>query len=393
MTTGMRTEKAMPQKKILIVDSDAASRNFIARKLHDLGFEILQAGSGKEGLISAWRDHPDMAVIDPALSDLRGEDLASKLHNDPRTSHLHLVALSSDHNPARIKSCQDAGFSDYITKSGQAVALLGDAVRRIFGISGESMKKGGLMIVFLSAKGGTGTSSICANMGVEISKLNPDARVAVADLVFPIGSIAPIVGYDGDENIVTLAERSALETSPDFLKHALPEIEQWRFHLMAGSPDPEQSNQLNVERIWDMISGLKAAYDFVLVDIGRSLSKITLPLIQNADLVALLISTDVSTISLTGTMLNYLKTKGVKGDSVYTILNRHAGLEGLSKREAENILGVTVNAAVPYLDTNLAFASSQHRPYTLKFPNDTASIIFHDAAGEMAALARKIRGG
>lgn len=383
----------MPQKKILIVDSDSASRNFIARKLQELDIEVLQAGSGKEGLIVAWRDRPDMVIVDPVLSDLNGEELATKLHRDPRTAQLHLVALSSDHDPARIKSCREAGFSDYVTKSGQAVSLLSDAVRRFFGLHNDTMKKGGLMIVFLSAKGGTGTSSICANMGMEIAKLNPEARVAVADLVFPIGSIAPIIGYEGLENIITLAERSAHETSPDFLKTSLPMVESWRFHLLAGSPDPELSNQLNVERIWDLVTGLKAGYDYVLVDIGRSMSKITLPLIQHADLVTLLISTDVSTVSLTETILDYLQSKGVGEGALYPILNRHSGLEGLSKREAEKQLDITIKSVIPYLDTNFAFANSQHRPYTIKFPNDTASIIFQDSAREMAALARSLRKG
>lgn len=381
----------MPQKKILIIDSDAASRNFIARKLQELDLEALQAGSGKEGLIYAWRDRPDLVVVDPALSDLKGEELASKLRNDPRTSHLPLVALSSDHNPSRIKSCREAGFNEYITKSGQAVSLLNDIVSRLFGVTQETMKQGGLMIVFLSAKGGTGTSSLCANTAVNISKQNPDARVAVADLVFPIGSIAPIVGYQGRENIVTIAERSPLETDTDFLRNELPRIEYWDFNLLAGSPDPELSNQLNVSRIWDVISGLKSAYDYVLVDIGRSLSKITLPLIQHADLLTVLISTDVSTVSLTKTILEYLKFKGVDLDAIFTILNRHAGPEGLSKREAEEMLGIKVNTAIPYLGTNFGFANSQHRPFTLKFPNDTASIIFNESAREMAALAGKVR--
>lgn len=381
----------MPQKKILIVDSDAASRNFIARKLQEMDYEALQAGSGKEGLIFTWRDHPDLVIVDPALSDIKGEEVAVKLRNDPRTAHLPLVALSSDHNPARIKSCQEAGFSDYITKSGNAVSMLSDIVGRSLGVTQAEMQQGGLMIVFLSAKGGTGTSSICANMAVSIAKNQPEARIVVADLVFPIGSIAPIVGYVGKENIVTIADRSPLETDANFFKAELPQIEYWNFNLLAGSPDPELSNHLNVGRIWDIVTGLKSAYDYVLVDIGRSLSKITLPLIQHADLVALLISTDVSTISLTRTILEYLQTKGVRSDSLFTILNRHAGLEGLSKREVEDMLGINVNTAFPYLGTNFGFANSQHRPFTLKFPNDTASIIFQDSAREMASLAGKIR--
>ncbi len=382
----------MPQKKILIVDADEASRNFIARKIQDLGFDILHAASGREGLIAAWRDHPDMVVADPSVSDLRGEEFAAKLRHDPRTQNLPLVALSSDHNPARIKSCREAGFNEYIAKSGQAVRMLGDVIARLFGVTDEAMKRGGLMIVFLSAKGGTGVSSLCANIGVEISKHNPEARVVVADLVFPIGSIAPIVGYEGTENIATLAGHVSNGSGSDFLSR-LPKMETWRFHLLAGSPDPELSNQLNAEGSWDIVSRLKNAYDFVLVDIGRSLSRIVLPLISHADLLTLIVSADVSAISLTGTLLEYLKGKDVSQEAIYTILNRHAGLEGLSKRETETALGIKINAAIPYLDVNFAFANSQNRPYTLKFPNDTASIILQDAAREISALARKTRDG
>lgn len=381
----------MPQKKILIVDSDVASRNFIARKLQDLKFDILQAGSGKEGLIFTWRDRPDLVIADPVLTDIKGEEFAAKLRADARTVSLPLVALSSDHNPMRVRSCQDAGFNEYITKSGQAVPMLTDIVNRLFGISKAEMQQGGLMMVFFSAKGGTGTSSLCANTAMNISKSQPEARVAVADLVLPIGSIDRIVGYEGVQNILTVSQKSPLQTDKEFFQKELPSIELWNFNLLAGSPDPELSGQLDASRVWDVIMGLKQSYDYLLVDIGRSLSKITLPLLQHADLAVMMISTDVSTISLTDTVLGYLETKGVSQEMIYTVLNRHASLEGLSKREVETMLGIQINAAIPYLGPNFGFANSQHRPFTLKFPTDTASIIFHESAREMIELARKRR--
>jgi len=301
--------------------------------------------------------------------------------------------LSSDHSPARIKSCQEAGFDEYITKSGQAVSMLVDVVDRLFGVTRESMNQGGLMMIFLSAKGGAGTSSICANTAMNIAKAQPDARVVVADLVFPIGSIAPIVGYEEAENLISIAERSSFEANPDFLRNHLPKIERWHFNLLAGSPDPELSNHLNVNRIWDIVTSLKSAYDYVLVDIGRSLSKITLPLIQHAELVTVLISTDFSTLPLTDTLLQFLKSKGVRAESIYAILNRHISLEGLSKKEAEIMLKIKINASIPYLGTNFGFANSQHIPFAIKFPNDTATLIFNESAREMAALAHSLRNG
>jgi len=383
----------MSRKKILIVDADVASRNFIARKLLEQNYETIQAGSGKEGLISAWRDHPDIIIVDPVLMDINGEEIAARLKQDARTSEVPLIALSGDQSLDRVKSCLDSGFNEYIVKSGQAVATLYDTINRLLGLTADVMDQGGMLIIFLSAKGGTGTSSLCANFAMNISQHHPEARVAVLDLVLPIGSIASIVGYEGEHNIVTVTDMSASETTPEFFKHELRPVGIWRFNLLAGSPDPESSNQLKVGRIWEIVTALKATYDYVLVDIGRSLSKITLPLIQHADLITLVISTDISTAPLTKTLWDYLKSKGVHANVLYTILNRAVGLEGLSKADAENMLGMKINISMPYLGTNFAFANSHHQPFSLKFPKDTASIIFQDAAREMAVLAQKNRLG
>jgi MinD-like ATPase involved in chromosome partitioning or flagellar assembly/CheY-like chemotaxis protein len=381
----------MSDKKILIVDADVTSRNFIARNLVDQKYEVIQAGSGKEGLIYAWRDRPDLAIVDPAIGDLKGEEIAFKLKQDVRTANMPLIALSSDSSVVRIKSCMDAGFSEYITKSGQAIPMLNETISRLLGINTAIVKQGGWLMVFLSAKGGTGTSSMCANIAMNIAQNQPEARVVVLDLVLPIGSIAPIVGYEGAQNIATITDMLPGETTPEFFRDELPDIATWRFHLLAGSPDPESSNHIQVGRIWDIVKALKESYDYVFIDLGRSLSKISLPLIQHADLITLILSTDISTVSLTKTLWIYLKNKGVEASSVYAILNRAVGSEGLSKVDAEKMIELPINATMPFLSSNMAFANTYHQPFSLKFPKDTASIIFQESAKEMAALARKLR--
>src|SRR6185436_19479616 len=104
-------------KKILIVDTDVASRNFIARTLQQQHHEVIQVATAKEGLILAWRDRPDLIIIEPAMPDLKGEEFAMKLRQDPRTARLPLIALSAEQSPARQKACMDAGFNEYILKS------------------------------------------------------------------------------------------------------------------------------------------------------------------------------------------------------------------------------------------------------------------------------------
>ncbi len=383
----------MAGSTILVVDGDLASRNYIAAALEQEGHRVLQASSGKEGLIFAWRDRPDIIIADPVLADLPGEAFAARLRSDARTAKVPLVALSRDAAPARMLSCKDAGFNEYLVKGPQAIPSLLTTVEMLLGGGALAPKEGGLLIAFLSAKGGTGTSCLCANFGRGVADRHPEAHVVVADLVLPIGSIAGLVGYRDDQNLVTVAAMPASETTPDFLRHRLVLMEQWQFHLLAGSPDPQHGNDLVVGRITELVTGLKAAYDYVLLDLGRSLSRISLPIIQQADLVVMVLGADTSTVTLTRVVWEYLQSKGVQAASMFPILNRAVGLEGLTKAEIESALGVPIKTSIPYLGGNFSMANNQHQPYSVKFPGDTASIVLKDTAQQMIDSARRVRSG
>ena len=387
----------MVGKKILIVDENAASRNFLVNTLREKQFKVLEAASGKEALIIAWRDEPDLVLFDPVLSDIKDEEFIQKLRGNSRTSETHLIALSSDPSITRKETCLNAGANEYLIKSSQAIPALEESLSRLFSagkppeVASNGEKKGGLLIVFLSAKGGTGTSSLCANLAMNIKQSQPDARVVVADLILPIGSIGQIVGYEGKLNLITVADLPSGQTNREFFYKNLPSPDLWQFQLLAGSPDPQHGNILKGERIEQIVDVLRSAYDFIILDLGRSLSRIGLPLIQKADLITLIVSTDQSTIQLTKTVWDYLQTQGIDNQKIYAILNRAVGLEGLTKAEAEEIIGLTIKTTMPYMGSNFALANNLNQPITTKYPTDTASIIFKETAGDMVRLARRLR--
>ena len=91
----------MAGSTILVIDGDPASRNYVAAALEKEGHRVLQAGSGREGLIYAWRDHPDLIIADPALGDLTGEEFAARLRQK----------LEADaHNPRHIVTRSGLGY-------------------------------------------------------------------------------------------------------------------------------------------------------------------------------------------------------------------------------------------------------------------------------------------
>jgi len=389
----------MPAKTVLIVDENQATRTYLGSTLRERLFDILEAGSGKEGLISAWRDQPDLILFDPVFTDIQDTEFIRKLRQNPRTAKTPLIAFASDPSPARREACLTAGANEYIVKASGAILQLQQTLERIFSREtpasaslqpGESRARG-LLFTFLSAKGGTGTSSLCANIAMTIKNQHPEARVAVMDLVLPIGSIAQIVGYEGEQNLVTVANLPAGELTTEYLLKNLPEPELWKFHLLAGAYNPQQASSLKVERINPIVDLLRASFDFVILDLGRSLSRISLPIIQQADLIPLIVATDLSTVRLTKTVWEYLSEQGIEAQNVYGILNRAVGLEGLTKAEAEQIIGFPIKTTLPYMGSNFTLANNLNQPIIVKYPKDTASIVFKNTAEEMVKLARQLR--
>ncbi|HET9907390.1 MAG TPA: response regulator, partial [Anaerolineales bacterium] len=226
----------MVGKKILVLDENATSRNFLANTLREKQFKVFEAASGKEALILAWRDEPDLVLFDPVLSDIKEREFIQKLRSDSRTSTFPLIALSSDPSSNRKEACLSSGVNEYFIKSSQALSALDESFSRLFvepQTSDVPGKNPGLLIVFLSAKGGTGTSSLCANLAMNIKQSQPEASVVVADLVLPIGSIGQIVGYDDRPNLVSVADLTAAQTNIAYFRNNLPEPELWQFQLLA----------------------------------------------------------------------------------------------------------------------------------------------------------------
>ena len=371
---------------ILVIDGDAASRNYLSAMLKKSGYVVLSASLGREGLISAWRDQPDIVILDPALPDMSGLELVTRLRQDRRTAKVILVALSSQDNPQEMAALLAAGCNEYLVKSGQTLQKLMELLPLSVIAGKVELKKQGRLIVFMSAKGGTGTSSLCANIAMCLGIEMPGKKIALLDLVLPIGSIANIVGYDGLINITTVAMQGADQLTAAFFRDNLPLLPAWNFNLLAGSPDPTSANQMSGERLGIILGAMLESYDYVFVDVGRSLSRISLPILQKADAIALILSTDLATAELTLTVWKYLKAQGVEPQRVYAIQNRAIGLEGMTKAQLEKMTGLSVEITMPYMGDNLTVANNRHEPLASRLHNDSISLLLKQAATQMVEV-------
>ncbi len=381
----------MKQIIVLLVDQDEANRKLLTQMLQKKSYEIYQADQGASGLQLARNTSPSIVIVDPALPDMELSEFVNGLKQYKQTSHIPIVALSSHSNPEEMQNCLQLGCVEYYVKSGMVMISLVDSIPRLV-VESQRNQAGesddGLLFAFLSAKGGTGTSSLCANIGMSIANQMSPSSVVVVDMVLPFGSIGPIVGQDDESfNLVTVSAEDPDVINPEYFQERLPVLPQWLFHLLPGSPDPDAAGRLNVEHLSQTIDVLRKTYDYVLVDLGRSLSRISLPIIESANLIALVMGIDLSAVASTKIVWDYLQNLGIPENRVFPILNRAVGLEGLTKAEAEKILGLKINLMMPYMMGNFTLANNQHTPVSVKYPTDTASLVLKQAALDMSHQA------
>jgi len=380
----------MEQIRVLLVDQDEANRDFLSRMLRNKDYEVLHAATGLDGIEKAGLESPSLIIFDPNLPDLSLREFLRELSQNQRVANIPCVALSSHSDPEEMQACLQAGCVEYYVKSGMVMVTMVDSIPKLVLESQRASAGGqeGLVIVFLSAKGGTGTSSLCANIGMSIAQNIQSSSVALVDLVLPMGSIAPIVGRDDKNfNLVTVSKEKQEVITPAYFSDNCVVEPQWFFSLLPGSPDPATAHDLDIDKIPAIVTALKKKYDYVLVDIGRTLSKISMPIIEEADLVVLVLGTDLSTVDLTKKLWDYLRDQGVSSDRVFAILNRAVGLEGLTKPEAEKIVGIDIKLMMPHMMGGFTLANNQHIPVITKFPTDTASMVLKQAALEMSRQA------
>ncbi len=100
--------------RLLVVDDNAATRYAIRRVLERHGYEVLEAGTGTEGL-RITRGPIDALILDVNLPDMSGFDIVRQLRSDDRTRLLPVIHVSAASiQTGDIITGLDAGADAYL---------------------------------------------------------------------------------------------------------------------------------------------------------------------------------------------------------------------------------------------------------------------------------------
>jgi two-component system chemotaxis response regulator CheY len=103
--------------RAVIIDDSRAMRLIIGRTLQGIGFEVVEAANGREGLERlAETPLPDVALVDWNMPELNGLDFVRAVRSDRAYDDVRLMMVTTETELAQMAAALQAGADEYVMK-------------------------------------------------------------------------------------------------------------------------------------------------------------------------------------------------------------------------------------------------------------------------------------
>ena len=101
---------------VLVIDDDAEFQNLVEMNLGLVGFSVMQAMNGPEGLEMAKNEKPQVILLDTTMPEMDGLQVLSELKHDEKTAEIPVFMLTAKTLVDDIERALEIGADDYIAK-------------------------------------------------------------------------------------------------------------------------------------------------------------------------------------------------------------------------------------------------------------------------------------
>ena len=123
-------------QKILYVEDNDDNVYVMKGRLPRLGFEVVVAADGEQGVAMAETEAPDLILMDLRLPGIDGWETTRRIKAAPATKAIPVIALSAHAMAGDREKALEAGCDDYDTKPVDFPRLL-ERIRRVLARVGK----------------------------------------------------------------------------------------------------------------------------------------------------------------------------------------------------------------------------------------------------------------
>ena len=241
-----------------------------------------------------------------------------------------------------VRSVVKSGDANAIQEAVTNSVILSEEIAISLGTSG--VRHLSRVVSVFSPKGGAGKTTFAVNLASALSK-QADIRVCLLDLDLNFGDVGIFLGKKSEVNLGLLVGSQGIlnQTAIEGLTlNAAKNLD-----LILSPSTPKVAEKLDHARVLELIRVLRLRYDYVVLDTDGSFSNLNLDVFDLSDEIFIITTPDLPSIKDTLTGLELMESLGVARGKRELVLNRINSRFGISRKEAEDLLGTQVNVALP----------------------------------------------
>jgi pilus assembly protein CpaE len=307
--------------KIVLISSNGNNLQQMAAALEALSHSVIPIEGGKNKMRgAAEQERPELMILEGMGFD--ADELHQVEHVTTHYPGMAVILLCATNTPEFLISAMRAGVREVLPSPATPDALA-EAVGRVAAKLAavplkDNGKNKGKILAFLPCKGGSGTTFLATNFGYQLAE---SKSVLLIDLNLQFGDALSFV-HDASPP-VTIADiaRDIRRLDASFLAASAVKVGP-NYRILAAPEDPAQAMDVKPEHIEAILKLAVTQYDFVLLDMPRTLDTLSLQALDIASRIFLVLQASLPHLRNASKLMKVFQSLGYPKEKIELVVNR-----------------------------------------------------------------------
>ena len=379
-------------EKILIVDDDPNTVDFLKLILSRQGYMTLDAKNGMEALNLAHSKQPDLIILDVMMTGLDGYEVARSLRRHPETALIPILMFTAKTQVEDKLAGYEAGVDIYLTKPVHPVELQANikALLSRRKAREEMLVEKGHIIGVLAAKGGLGVSTVALNLAIHCHK-KINEKVIAAEIRPGQGTWAQELDIHKPVGLTNLLQLEPSEITTAVVQDQLVSTTYGVWLLLASTHSKDVQYASALTQIEAIIQQLTLLANMIVVDIGTNFMPAYDLVSDMCNEIVLVTEPQPNSVKRTRQLVDELRAMDFGSSKALTVVTvNHSRAEMTqSVSQIEQMLGYSVTLGFPP-STELSYLSAERStPMCLLQPEGTFAQQFAKLAEQVVSRIKR----
>lgn len=326
--------------------------------LHDMG-KVLEAHShaitlldgGKSRMRAvAEQEQPDLMLVDGMCCD--PHELAQVEYVTTHYPKIAIILLCATQSPEFLINSMRAGVREVLPSPVSAEALQAAVSRIAAKFLSDKTHSTGKILAFMSCKGGSGATFLATNLGYQLAETK---SVLLIDLNLQFGDALLFVHEGRPASTLADVAHDISRLDASFLAASTVKITA-NYSILAAPEDISRAMEIKPEHIDAILSIAVKQYDFVILDISRTLDTLAIKALDRSYRIFPVLQAGLPGLRNANKLIAVFKSLGYPDDKIELIVNRFEKGGDIGLDDIRRSLGNIALRTVPdsYKEVNTA---------------------------------------